>query len=352
MPRERRQPAMKLIRAVSLFVVVAMSFAAIGAGLWWVIVDEGPHPAVIGAILALAVAQIATVSARLSEGPLFRRRRKRKPDAGESRRGSGPAPEAKEPALSGEEKAPETSDQRDLLLEPIVRLSEQRTAYYRATLGQEADGGPLSQQMQRLEAARDGRIATLDEELFHRVAPVVRHFNAKGKRTGVFCALSAEALADEKFLERLVEFLRGNADIAGGIVAEISQPTLAGLSPEGHKGLAYLAQLGATFSLSEARPDSPDLDLLTKLGFKFIDMDMGAVMRAHGWQGFQPGGAVEAFARRAEEAGFTVIAARVESAEDLEAVEDFATLARGRLFAPPRRVREDIGAEVPAVAAA
>lgn len=343
---------MKLIRTISLFVVIAMSFAAIGASIWWVLVDGGPHPAVIGAVMALAVAQIATVSARLSEGPLFSRRRARRNERKAAE--PGPVAEPKEPTLriagDAAPAAPQEPAGRDLLLEPIVRLAEQRTAYYRATLGQEG-GEKLADRLQRLESGMDGRVA-LDEELFHRVAPVVRHFNAKGKRTGVFCPLSAAALADGTFLEELVAFLRANSDIAGGLVAEVSQPALAGLSPEGHKGLAYLAQLGATFSLSDARADSPDLELLAKLGFKFIDMDVGAAMRVHGWQGFEPDGPVEAFARKAEEAGFTIIAAKVDVPEDLEAVEDFVGLARGRLFAPPRRVREGIGSQAPAVAAA
>jgi cyclic-di-GMP phosphodiesterase TipF (flagellum assembly factor) len=196
--------------------------------------------------------------------------------------------------------------------------------------------------MLRLKAAQENLSPALDLALFRRAAPVIRHFTSRGRRIGVFCAISPQSLADGSFLSDLVAFLRANPDIAGGLVAEISQPALAGLSAAGLEGLGYLAQLGATFSLSEVSTRGVELDLLSQLGFKFIDIDVQATARIHGWDAFAPDGAAAELAQTAEEAGFSVIAGNLERSEDLPAIEALASLGRGRVFSPPRIVRHEI----------
>jgi hypothetical protein len=117
------------------------------------------------------------------------------------------------------------------------------------------------------------------------------------------------------------------------------------------EGLARLAELGATLSLSEARLEGPDPATLALLGFRFFDLDVPWLASAHGWDAFDEDGDVCCLARRAEAAGLTVIAANVAASHELERVRPFARLARGPLFSPPRIVRRDI-ADLPAQAAA
>jgi hypothetical protein len=152
-------------------------------------------------------------------------------------------------------------------------------------------------------------------------------------------------------LDELVGFLKANEDAAAGMVIEISQAGLGALSPAGMEGLARLAELGATLSLSEARLEGPDPATLVLLGFRFLDLDVAWLAGTHGWDAFDEDNDVWCLARRAEAAGLTVIAANVAESHELERVRPFARLARGRLFSPPRIVRRDI-ADLPARAAA
>ena len=240
----------------------------------------------------------------------------------------------------------------DLHLEPVVDVAEARTVYYRANLAlTRRDGSRMGPYLLSLSAERGGFAPVLDLALFRRACPVIRHLKARSRRPGVFCPLSPQSFGERNVLDEFVEFLRANKDAAGGMVIEMSQPALAALSPAGMEGLARLAELGATLSLSEARLEGPDPATLALLGFRFFEFDVAAFASIHGWEAFGEDGEIRGLARRAEHAGLTVIAANVVRAEELELVRPFARLARGSLFSPPRIVRRDI-AELPIQAAA
>lgn len=242
--------------------------------------------------------------------------------------------------------------QLDLHLEPVVELDGTSTVYYRASLSlNRQDGSRVGPYLLSLSAERGGFTPVLDLALFRQVCPVIRHLKARSRRAGVFCPLSAQSFAQRTILDELIRFLRANQDAAGGMVIEVSQPSLAALSPSGMEGLAYLAELGATLSLSEARVEGPDPATLVLLGFRFFDLDVSALASSHGWDAFDEGGEISLLASRAEQAGLTVIAANVVGAPELERVRLFARLARGSLFSPPRIVRRDI-ADLPDQAAA
>jgi EAL domain-containing protein (putative c-di-GMP-specific phosphodiesterase class I) len=242
--------------------------------------------------------------------------------------------------------------QLDLHLEPVVELADTRTVYYRGNLAlTRRDGSRVGPYLLSLSADRSGFAPALDLALFRRVCPVIRHLKARSRRPGVFCPLSPQSFAERAVLDELIQFLSANKDAAGGMVIEISQPALAALSPAGMEGLAYLAELGATLSLSEACLEGPDLPTLVVLGFRFLDLDIAALAGAHGWDAFKEDGEICRLARRAEQAGLTVIAANVARSEELERVRPFVRLARGSLFSPPRLVRREI-TDLPVQAAA
>ena len=268
-----------------------------------------------------------------------------------------PPPAEPEPSIEAVEAAITGIDllddgQLDLHLEPVVELSGEHTVYYRSHIAlRRQDGSRVGPYLLSLSAARGGFAPALDLALFRRVCPVIRHLKERSRRPGVFCPLSPQSFAEREVLDELVRFLRANQDAAGAMVIEISQSDLAALSPAGMEGLAYLAELGATLSLGEARLEGPDPATLVLLGFRFLELDVSARASAHGWDVFDEDGDVHRLARRAEQAGLTVIAANVARGEELERVRGFARLARGPLFAPPRIVRRDI-TELPVQAAA
>lgn len=242
--------------------------------------------------------------------------------------------------------------QFELLLEPVVELDAASTVYYRSSLALiRQDGSRVGPYLLGLGAERGGYATEIDLALFRRVCPVIRHMKARRRRAGVFCPLSPQSFAERPVLDELIRFLRANTDAAGSMVIEISQPDLGRLSAAGMEGLAYLAELGATLSLSGARINGPDLATLVLLGFRFFDLDIAATANSHGWDAFEEEGEIRLLAHRAEQAGLTVIAANVARSEELDCVRPFARLARGSLFSPPRIVRREI-TERPVQAAA
>ena len=209
-----------------------------------------------------------------------------------------------------------------LFLEPIVRVATGKTAYYRASLRPDID-----QLVKHSSLPIRGRAIAV----FEYSAPVIRRLQSRNRAVGLFCPVDALALADENFISRLVQFVEANADVAGSLVIDISQATLAKLGEKGQLGLAHLAQLGATFSLSRCRLDVPDLAALSALGFAFIDADANSLIAARRNRPC-PAGDMLGEARRL---GMSLIAANVETQSEVDWLQDNIELARGRHFSPP-----------------
>jgi EAL domain-containing protein (putative c-di-GMP-specific phosphodiesterase class I) len=222
----------------------------------------------------------------------------------------------------------------ELFLEPIVRIKEARTVYYRASLAEPgADGTYIPVR----------KTPALDFECFRQVVPVARRFRARNRIIGIFCPLSPASFSDEDFIARLLALIRQERDVAGGLVVDITQKGLASLEESGLEGLAWLAELGATFSMSQTDVAGPDIPALSHLGFQFIDIDAGIIARAATASNLSVREPALKLFREAGEHGVSVIAANVAGERELEAVLGYASLARGPLFSPPRRVLHRAG---------
>jgi EAL domain-containing protein (putative c-di-GMP-specific phosphodiesterase class I) len=223
----------------------------------------------------------------------------------------------------------------ELFLEPVVRIKEARTVYYRASLAElGTDGTYVSVR----------KTPALDFECFRQVVPVARRFRARNRIIGIFCPLSPASFSDEEFIARLLELLRQERDVAGGLVVDITQKGLASLEESGLEGLAWLAELGATFCMSHTDVAGPDIPALAHLGFQFIDIDAAIIARSAAASNLSVREPALKLFREAGEHGVSVIAANVADERELEGVVGYASLARGPLFSPPRRVLHHAGA--------
>ena len=223
----------------------------------------------------------------------------------------------------------------ELFLEPVVRIKEARTVYYRASLAElGTDGTYVSVR----------KTPALDFECFRQVVPVARRFRARNRIIGIFCPLSPASFSDEEFIARLLELLRQERDVAGGLVVDITQKGLASLEESGLEGLAWLAELGATFCMSHTDVAGPDIPALAHLGFQFIDIDAAIIARSAAASNLSVREPALKLFREAGEHGVSVIAANVTDERELEGVVGYASLARGPLFSPPRRVLHHAGA--------
>ena len=227
----------------------------------------------------------------------------------------------------------------DVYLEPIVHLPENRTAYYRASLAvRRGEGEAVPVASIAREAERAGFLGELDMTIFERVTPVIRRLLHKGRMTAVFCPVSAPSFADENFMRNLLDMLDQNRDIASSLVIEITHGALSQLSDRGQEGLAHLAQMGATFSLSNLRSDFPDFATLRDLGFMFVSADVSLLIALKN-ESQQSTNSIFAQASRNN---LHLIAANVSKQSELAWIEGAVPLAYGSQFAPPRLVRHDI----------
>jgi cyclic-di-GMP phosphodiesterase TipF (flagellum assembly factor) len=252
---------------------------------------------------------------------------------------------------SGDSSSSQFEEERfDLYLEPIVQIEDGATRHYRGSLSlRMPDGTRVGMETIQHQATKAGLMPMLDYLTVTRVFPVLRKLMQRQRGVGIFCTVSAAALADHDFINKLLTLISQNAELAKGLVLEIKQPTLAGLSPEGQASLARLAEQGVTFCLGDVDGHAPGALSLSDLGFHYVAVDIMTLANASSKQAEETLGN---FTRDAAFHGLEVIAANVSTRTELAAVTARASLGYGGLFSPPRLVRHEIGSNAAAAAAA
>ncbi len=255
-------------------------------------------------------------------------------------------PPAAQPASPPPPAAPAVAERLDLLLEPVIELSNGETTHYRALLNMsdEADNEvPHQELMAKAEA--NGVRARLDYHLLHQVLPVFRRLRLKHGAMRLFVPVGTDSLNTPDSLARLIALLEEARDVAPGIVLEIAHEGLGLLSTSGIEGLARLGRLGTTMALARVSLTGLDLMALRQLGVRFLDIDSRTFEQGHGvapaW--------IE-FAQFARSMQFQIVAGSVETPAQSLAAGRLARFGYGRYFAPPRRVRAEAGEAQPAAA--
>ena len=231
--------------------------------------------------------------------------------------------------------------QVQLFLEPVVRLAEGRTAYYKASFHLR-DHAPANRSQIVVSAdlpVLNGQSAlwdpALDRQLMQQVLPLLEKLRARRGATGIFCPISTATLENTQALQDLVGVLQANPAAAAGIVLDIHHTALAGLSEAGLQGVAWLASLGATFCLTGEGMLYDELPSLAELGFAFIDVP-GAGLAGPAQSGMTAAQLLQATAA----SNIALIASGIEHADDATALMDASSLGRGPGFSSPRAVRD------------
>ncbi len=228
-----------------------------------------------------------------------------------------------------------------LFLEPVVRLAEGRTAYYKASF-RLRDQSPAD--LTHIVASADLPVLNgqsrlwdpaLDAQLLQQILPLLEKLRARRGATGIFCPISVATLENTKALQELVGLLQANPEAAAGIVLDIHHTALAGLSEAGLQGLAWLASLGATFCLTGEGMLYDELPALAELGFAFIDVPGDGLD-----QPAQPGMTAEELLQATEANNIALIASGIQQPDDAASLMHASSLGRGPGFSSPRAVRE------------
>ena len=248
-------------------------------------------------------------------------------------------------SLPGTGKSPVLLDDArlDVFLEPVVDAATRQTMFYRAGLSfVEDDGVHTPMPLYAVRIDEQGLAADIDMKLFHRIAPVIERLNAAGRPTGIICPVSQKSFASRQFLEELTRYLHKHPVLAQKLVIEISQKSLAALSEAGMGGLAFLAQVGAIFSLGGAGLESPDLAALATLGFRYIDIDIDENIALYGHDAFQPGKQAGILKTMAQASNISIIGAGLKRESQFAETSQALNFARGPLFSPPRLVKRNL----------
>ncbi len=235
------------------------------------------------------------------------------------------------------------SQQVQLFLEPVVRLAEGRTAYYKASF-RTRDQSPSD--LTHIVASADLPVLNgqtvlwdpkLDRQLLQQVLPLLEKLRARRGATGIFCPISVATLENTQALQDLVGLLKANPDAAAGIVLDIHHTALAGLSEAGLQGLAWLASLGATFCLTGEGMPFDEISSLAELGFAFIDVPGEGLVQPD-----LPGDimTVAELLQMAADNNIALIASGLGQSDEANSLMHASSLGRGPGFSNPRAVRE------------
>lgn len=227
------------------------------------------------------------------------------------------------------------------LLEPIIGLSDQQVHHYELSVVPVDDkGNTLPVDLRAL--AGTGILPLLDSARLARAAQVAGSFAAEGKGHQVFMAVSAEALANDRYLDDLANVYRQYPDLAGQMVLTFKQADVAQFGGAEWSALTDMRDLGFQFALVGVIDLDSEFTALRAAGFTFVKIEAANLISGLSAAGHtMPGGEV---AKYLEELGLTVVVDHIDN-EPARArvVECGVKLGQGPLFGAPITVPSDHG---------
>jgi EAL domain-containing protein (putative c-di-GMP-specific phosphodiesterase class I) len=227
----------------------------------------------------------------------------------------------------------------NFMLQPIIDLTTNETAHYRARFNMIApNGSEIEFEKLVANADRGGLRAGLDVHVVSQAIPLLRRLRTKNPGMKMFVPVGAATLMSDVSLNIITTALEGAGDISGGIVFEFSHDALGRLTENGIAGLAKVARKGATLAISEASVAGLDLSSLRKLGVRFIGINAASIESGYGiastWN---------EFAQVARGLQFQIMLTDINNPVQAAASAQIARLVTGPYFAPARRVKFNAG---------
>lgn len=229
------------------------------------------------------------------------------------------------------------------LLQPIVGLSDQQVHDYELTVSPVDERGTalLADDSDRTLAG-SGLLPLLDSVRLLRAAQISGSLAAQGKSQHVLVSISAESLANDRFLDDLATVYRQNADVAGQLVLTFSQADVAQFGGPEWSALTDMRDLGFQFALVAVSDLDSEFTALRAAGFAYVKIEAARLISGLPAAGhMMPGSEVSKYI---EEMGLTVIVDRIDNdPARARVVECGVRLGHGPLFGPPIAVPADAG---------
>jgi cyclic-di-GMP phosphodiesterase, flagellum assembly factor TipF len=236
-------------------------------------------------------------------------------------------------------------DRVDLYLQPVVSLPQRKVRFYEALSRLRADDGTIIMPSQYIRVAEPaGLMSLVDNVLLFRCIQVLRSWTQRNKDIGVFCNLSHGTLQDAGFFSQFIEFMQQHRELASLLIFEISQETFANCGPAENSNLAYLADLGFTFSMDKVTTLDIDFAAARARQIRYFKVPAELLLGDAGRAGSRvhPADLKELLGRF----GMNLIAERIEHERDVVDLLDYnVDFGQGFLFGAPKPIRESIFAQ-------
>ena len=229
----------------------------------------------------------------------------------------------------------------DVFLEPIVSLADRKARHFEVSLRLRqgtADGlGPRDYIPM---ARKAGLLPVIDATCIARAAMVVRHMDERKTNGSLFAIVTADSLADERFLQEFGQAFRQVPSLRERLVMAITQSELGELTEGQWKTIRQLSENGFRFAVDEVTSLDLDLPDLQSSGFIFVRLPAQSMIDGlAGLDGVVSG--AEA-CKRLRDAKMTVVAVGLASEDQLTQLQAAGvTLGQGALFGVPRAIRAE-----------
>lgn len=224
----------------------------------------------------------------------------------------------------------------DILLQPVVRLPQRKTAFYEVHPYLSLEDGRQLQASRFMTVAREKNLLSSVENLFLLKSLQLIRTRQKIENASVdyFIRLDLSALSQSTVAADLADFLAENRHLAGRLVFDMSQKDYIAMKPPLRSVLIGLVRLGCRFSMDHIFDLSLDPRMLKKNNISFIKVRTTQLLqymnRADGRKTLLD------LKRALDEGGIDLIARDVDHEDQLESLSSLTVdFGQGFLFGEP-----------------
>ncbi|MBS0251395.1 MAG: EAL domain-containing protein, partial [Proteobacteria bacterium] len=232
----------------------------------------------------------------------------------------------------------------DVLLGPIVTLSEHSVSHYEMTANLISQTGETLAFSEDDFALIDGdRDAKFDIARLNRAAALAARMDARDREGSLLAEFLGSSMTSRAFLETFANAYQTRQRISAQLVLTFTQRAVDAFSPTAWQALRDMHAFGFRFALDDVRHVGTDFAALQRSGFRFIRINDQTLI--NGMETPERLVPAEEILQRATLAGLSIIASGIQDAATQKRLLDAGVLlGQGPLFGAPRQVNVDSGA--------
>ncbi len=232
-------------------------------------------------------------------------------------------------------------DAMDVLLGPIVTLSEHSVSHYEMVAGlRSATGEQLDANEDDFDLIGGEFDAYYDIARFNRAASLAARMDARDREGSLLAEFLGASMTSRAFLEAFARAYEARPRISAQLVLTFSQHAVDAFSPSAWQAVRDMHAFGFRLALDKVQHMGTDFAALQRSGFRFVRLDARVLLEGMTTTDrFVP---AEEILQRATLAGLSIIAGGVQDAATQKRLLDSGVLlGQGPLFGAARQVNVD-----------